>query len=73
MPKTNFIIHFFLQIINISFQEKLMTNFFKIQKKTNFGAILDPFCPNLRKNESSWKKELYQFLNVTIISHRAKN
>ena len=49
-----------------------MTKFFKKSKKPFFGAILDSVCPNLRKNEISWKKELCQFLNITIIYHRAK-
>ena len=37
------------------------------------GDILDPFCPNLSKNEISWKKELCQFLSITIIYLRGKN
>ena len=40
-----------------------MTKFFlKNLKRTNFGAILGPFYPNLGKNGFSWKKELCQFL-----------
>ena len=42
-------------------------------KQPYFGAILDPFWPNLGKKEFSWKKELCQFLNTPIIYHRAKN
>ena len=49
-----------------------MTKVFKKSKKTYFGAILGPFCPNLDKNEFSWKKDC-QFLNNPIIYHRAKN
>ena len=47
---------------NISFQFRLFqrkTNdktFQKIQKKTILGAILEPFCQNLGKNEFSWEK-----------------
>ena len=55
------------------FQKKLMTKFFKKSRKPCFGAILGPFCPNLGKNEFSWKKELRQFLNVPIIYNRPKN
>ena len=40
---------------------------------TKFEAILGPFCPNLGKNEVSWKKELRQFLDNPIIYHCAKN
>ena len=47
-----------------------MTKFFK---KSYFCAILSPFCPNLGKNEFSWKKGLCQFLDIPIIYHRAKN
>ena len=51
-----------------------MTIFFsKYPKNPILGNILDPFCPNLSKNEISWNKELCQFLNITIIYHRAKN
>ena len=32
------------------------------KKHTNLGVILGPICPNLGKNEFSWKKELWQFL-----------
>ena len=38
------------------FQKKLMTKLFKKYKKTYFVAILVVFCPNLGKNEFSWKK-----------------
>ena len=50
-----------------------MTKFFKKSKKLWFGGILHPFRPNLDKNEFSWKKGLYQFLNIPIIYHRAKS
>ena len=50
-----------------------MTKFFKKSKNPNFGAILGNFCPNLGKNESSWKKGLCQFLNNPIMYHGAKN
>ena len=113
MPKINFIIHFFLEILHLKescnltgwqhfcsqlenqifarygtvgeisttilvsildyFREKLKTKFSKKSKKPYFGAILDPFCPNLRKIEFSWKKGLCQFLDIPIIYHHAKN
>ena len=113
MPKTNSIIHFFLEILHFKescnltgwqhfcpqlenqnfprygvggeisitiltfisnhFQEKLMTKFFKKFKKPYFGLFLAPFCSNLGKNGFTWKKGLCQFLNITIIYHRAKN
>ena len=50
-----------------------MTKFFKKSKKTYFGAILGPFCPNLGKNEFSFKKGLCQFLNIPIIYSFAKS
>ena len=31
------------------------------------------FCPNLGKNEFSWKKKLRQFFDIPIIYYRAKN
>ena len=56
------------------FQEKLTTKFFKKFKKLYFGAILNPFCPNLGKNEFSWRKGLCQFLvDIPSIYHRPKN
>ena len=55
------------------FSEKINDKIFqKIQKKT-YVAILGTFCPNLGKIEFSCKKRLCQFLNITIIYHRAKN
>ena len=58
-------------LVSISdyFQEKLMTKFFNESTKPYLGAILDPFCPNLGRNEFSWKKELCQFLDIPIIYH----
>ena len=50
-----------LVFIIYHFQEKLMTNFFKRSKKTYCGVILGPFCPNLQKNEFSWKIGLSVF------------
>ena len=50
-----------------------MTKYFKKSKKPYFAAILRPSCPNLGKNEFSWKKGLCQFLNIPIIYHQAKN
>ena len=50
-----------------------MKKFFRKSKKPYLGAILGPFCPNLEKNEFSWKKGPCQFLNIPIIFHRAKN
>ena len=50
------------------------TNFFKKYKNDPYlGATLGPCCPNLGKNEFSWKKEPCQFLNVPVIYHHAKN
>ena len=34
---------------------------------------MGPFCPNLGKNEFSWKKGLYQVLDIPSIHHRGKN
>ena len=50
-----------------------MTTFFKKSKNKYFGAILGPFCPNLGRDEFSWKKELFQILDIPINYHRAKN
>ena len=50
-----------------------MTTFSKKPKNAILGAILGNFCPNLGKNEFSWKKELRQFLNIPIIYYDAKN
>ena len=55
------------------FPGKLMTKFFKKSKKPYFGVTSGNFCPNLGKNEFSWKKALWQFLNIPIIYHVAKN
>ena len=53
-------------------QEKLMTRFFKKSKKTYFGAILSPSCPNSGKNEFSRKKGSVSFeilqLSTTVHS-----
>ena len=54
------------------FQEKLMTKFFNKSEKPNFVVILGTFCPNLGKNEFSWKKRLQQFLNISTIYYSAK-
>ena len=54
------------------FQEQLMIKFFKKSKNSYFGVILGLFCPNLRKNEFSWKKAPCQFLNIPIIYGGAK-
>ena len=48
------------------FQNKLMTKFFKKSRKL-FGpseAIFGSFCPSFDKNEFSWKKGPYQFLDI---------
>ena len=50
-----------------------MIKFSHKSKKSYFGVILGNFCPNLEKNEFSWKKGLWQFLNIPIIYHGAKN
>ena len=56
------------------FQEKLVTKFFKTLKKTYFRGHFGPFCPNLSKNEISWKKELCQFFNYyNYLSLRQKS
>ena len=45
----------------------------KFFKKSYFGAILGPYCPNLGKNEFSRKKKgLCPFLDIPIIYHCAK-
>ena len=44
-----------------------MIKFFKKSKNPYFGAILNPFYPNLGKNEFSWKNGLCQFLKIPII------
>ena len=44
-----------------------MTKFLKKSKKPFFQVILGPFYQNFGKNEFSWKKGLYQFLNISII------
>ena len=49
-----------------------MTKFFKKSQKPYFGAILGPLCPNLGKNEFSWKRWLCQFLDIPIMYHHAK-
>ena len=54
-----------------SFRRK--TNDKMFQKNPYFRAILGPFCPNLSKNEFSWKKGLCQHLNTPIIYYHAKN
>ena len=64
---------------NISFHFRSCTRrnndkfFSKNPKRTYFGAILGPSYPNFGKNEFSWEKELYQFLDIPIIYHCAKN
>ena len=45
----------------------------KILKRNSRPVILGPFFPNLGKNEISWKKRIFQFLNIPIIYYRAKN
>ena len=63
---------------NISFHFRLFARksndeiFQKIQK-TLFWGYFGIFCPNLDKNELSWKIELWHFLNMTVVFHRAKN
>ena len=50
-----------------------ITKCFKKDKNPYFGAILDPFCPNLGKYEFSCKKWLSRFFSIPIIYHCAKN
>ena len=35
--------------------------------------MLGNFCPNLGEKEFSWNKGLWEFLNIPIIYHDAKN
>ena len=49
-----------------------MTKFFKKSQKNYFGVILGYFCQNFGKNEFSWKKGLWQFLNIPITYHGAE-
>ena len=63
---------------NISFHFRLFsrkTNYkiFQNFQKSLFWGRFDFFAKNLGKNEFCWKKELCQFLNITIIYHRAIN
>ena len=66
MPKINFIIPVFIIptilifILNY-FLEKLIGNSFKKTQKLYFCAIFGPFCPDVGKNEFSWKKGLISF------------
>ena len=62
-------IHFHFGLFPGNINDK---NFQKIQN-TLFRAILGPFCPNLGKYESSWRKKLCQFWNIPIIYYCAKN
>ena len=55
------------------FTRKTINKIFQKIEKPYFGAILDPFCKDLGKNEFSWKKRLCQFLNILIIYHHTKN
>ena len=56
------------------FQQKLITIFSKNPKRPWFGDILGTFCPNLGRNEFSWRKGPWQFLNIhTIVQNRRKN
>ena len=50
-----------------------MTEFFKISKKSCFGAILANFCLNVMKNNFFWKKDLCKFLNIPMIYHGTKS
>ena len=64
---------------NISFHYRLIprktniTKFIKKSQKPYFGPILSPFAQIGAKNEFSWKKGLYQFFNIRITYHCAKN
>ena len=87
IPKINFAIHFFLEILQFKESCNMITisiilaftlddstkNYCQIFQKIRNKAILSPFCLNLGKNEFSWKKGLRQFLNILIIYHSAKN
>ena len=56
------------------FQEKLTwQNFSKNPKITILAPFWALFAQILTKNGFSWKKELYQFLNILIIYHCVKN
>ena len=51
-----------------------MAKFFKkAKKKPILGPFWAIFAQILAKNGFSWKKELYQFLNILIIYHCVKN
>ena len=69
MQKTNFIIHFILEILhfkescNLIGCSNLRTRILPDMRLTQIRA----------KNEFSWKKELCQFLDIPIIYHCAKN
>ena len=66
---------------NIGFHFKLFPgktndNIFQKVQKTYLAAILGPFCPNLDKNELSWKKgsvSYYIFQLYTIVPKIRKN
>ena len=61
-------------IFSILFPRKTnMIKFFKKLTKNYFGVILGPFCPNLGKNEFSWKRRFCQFFNIWIIYHFWEN
>ena len=45
----------------------------KKSKKPYFKAIFGLCLQNFGKNEFSWKKGFYQFLNILMIYHVAKN
>ena len=44
-----------------------MTKFFKKSKKTYFGAILGPFCPNLGINEFWHKSASFSIFELSTI------
>ena len=52
------------------YQEKLMTLF---KKNPYCMTVLGPVCPNVDKQEFSWKKVLCKFLDIPIIYHYAEN
>ena len=64
LPETQ---NFYRYSGDINSNVSLHFKFFKQSKKSYFGAILDHFWPNFGKNKFSWKKELCQFLKISII------
>ena len=52
---------------------EILNNILKKSKQNYFRANLGPFCSDSVKNEFSWKRGLFQFLNIPIIYHHVEN